>query len=99
MNFSSGYSIPMAMNLAAVHYGMTLNECLVASTLNAAYALKREKQFGSLERGKQGDCVLVNAPDWRHMIYQFGNTHSLIKMVLRCGKPVSVRGCGQQSNV
>lgn len=87
----------MAMNLAAVHYGMTLNECLVASTINAAYALKREKQFGSLEPGKRGDCVLVRAADWRHLIYEFGNTRDLIKTVLMCGVPVG--GHGKQSNV
>lgn len=79
----------MAMNLAAVHYGLSLNQCLVGCTINAAYALRRSDKLGSLEPGKQGDCVLINAPDWRHLVYQFGNTSSLIKKVLRAGKPVA----------
>lgn len=78
----------MAMNLAAVHYGMSVNECLVATTLNAAYALKREHSHGSLEVGKQADCVLINAPDWRHLIYQFGDTRPLIKAVVKRGERI-----------
>lgn len=78
----------MAMNLAAVHYGLTLNESLVAATLNAAYALKRSHTHGSLEVGKRGDAVLLKAADWRHLIYRFGDTRPLIRAVLKGGQIV-----------
>lgn len=82
------YSLPMAMNLAAIHYGLTLNETLVAATINAAYALKRSHNHGSLEVGKRGDAILLNASDWRHMIYRFGDTRPLIRCVLKGGQIV-----------
>ena len=78
----------MAMNLAAIHYGLTLNETLVAATINAAYALKRSHNHGSLEVGKRGDAILLNASDWRHMIYRFGDTRPLIRCVLKGGQIV-----------
>ncbi|KAJ6216492.1 hypothetical protein RDWZM_007649 [Blomia tropicalis] len=79
------YSLPMAMNLAAIHYGMTLNECLIAVTINAAYALKRSQTHGTLEVGKRADCILLNVPDWRNLIYQFGETSPLIRCVIKSG--------------
>ena len=39
---------------------MTLEEALVASTINAAYAIDRHDRIGSLEVGKQADIVIVN---------------------------------------
>ena len=75
----------MAMNLAAINYGLTLNECLIGVTINAAYALKRSHSNGTLEVGKRGDCILLNAPDWRHLIYQFGDTGPLIRNVFKDG--------------
>lgn len=72
----------MAMNIAAVYLGMTLNECLVGTTLNAAYALNRSSECGSLEIGKKGNCLILNNADWRHLIGQFGNTCSTIRDVI-----------------
>ena len=83
------YSLPMAMNIGAVKCGMTLNETLIATTINAAFALNRSNLYGSLEVGKIADCVLINAPDWRHLIYQFGNTKSIIKHVIKNGNIIS----------
>lgn len=83
-----GYSLPMAMNLAAIHYGLSLNECLIGVTINAAYALNRSHSHGTLEVGKRGDCVLLRASDWRHLIYQFGDSTPLIRCVLKDGEIV-----------
>ncbi|KAH7638168.1 putative imidazolonepropionase [Dermatophagoides farinae] len=83
------YSLPMAMNLATIHLGMTMNESLIATTLNAAYALNRSNEYGSLEIGKRGNCLLLNCSDWRHLITEFGNTSSLIHNVIINGKNVS----------
>jgi imidazolonepropionase len=40
--------------------GLTLEEALVASTINAAYAIDRHALVGSLEAGKQMDAVIVD---------------------------------------
>ncbi|KAH9419873.1 putative imidazolonepropionase [Dermatophagoides pteronyssinus] len=82
------YSLPMAMNLATIHLGMTLNESLIATTLNAAYALNRSNDYGSLEIGKLGNCLLLNCSDWRHLIAEFGHTSSLIRNVIINGKRI-----------
>ncbi len=52
-------SMPFAMALACCCMNMTLEEALVAATLNAAYALNRQDRVGSLEVGKQLDAVVV----------------------------------------
>ncbi|XP_054154439.1 probable imidazolonepropionase, partial [Oppia nitens] len=79
------FSLPMAMNLGVVKCGFTINESLAATTINAAYALNRSQTHGSLEIGKYGDCVVIDAPDWRHIVYEFGNSTHLIKHVIKNG--------------
>lgn len=63
-------SMPMTMNLGCVLLGMSMEEALVAGTLNAAYAIGREKEYGTLEVGKWGDCLVLDAPRWEHVIYE-----------------------------
>ena len=76
----------MAMNLSVIKCGLTLNESLTATTINAAFALNRWQTHGSLEVGKCGDCLLINCSDWRHIVYEFGETRNLIKHVIKRGK-------------
>jgi imidazolonepropionase len=52
-------SMPFAMALACFGMNMTLEESLVASTLNAAWSLDRTDSVGSLEPGKLMDAVIV----------------------------------------
>jgi imidazolonepropionase len=60
---------------------MTVEEALVASTLNAAYSMGMQDTHGSLEVGKQGDIVLVNEAHWEHIIYQFGGAPPLYAVI------------------
>jgi len=64
VNPGGGFSPSMAtaMSLACFGMGLTFEEALVASTLNAAYALDRQDTIGSLETGKLFDAVLVDGP-------------------------------------
>jgi imidazolonepropionase len=55
-------SVPFAMTLACFGMGFTFEEALVATTINAAYALDRHERVGSLEAGKQMDAVIVAGP-------------------------------------
>ncbi len=52
-------SMPFAMALACFGMRMTLEEALVAATLNAAWSLDLADRLGSFEVGKQCDLVLV----------------------------------------
>jgi len=53
-------SMPFVMTLACFAMGMTLEEALVGATLNAAYAIGRDADVGSLEPGKLMDAVIVD---------------------------------------
>jgi imidazolonepropionase len=52
---------------------MTMNEALVAATLNSAASMGRSDMHGSLEVGKWADCILIDSPTWEHIIYQMAD--------------------------
>ena len=62
VNPGGGYSpsMPFAMTLACFGMGMTIEEALIAATVNAAWSLDCADTAGSLEPGKLMDAVLVN---------------------------------------
>jgi len=62
LNPGGGFSpsMPFVVTLACFAMGMTLEESLVAATLNAAYSIGRDAEVGSLEPGKQMDAVIVD---------------------------------------
>ncbi|KAM9230037.1 putative imidazolonepropionase isoform 3-T3 [Dugong dugon] len=82
------FSMPMVMHLACVNMKMSMPEALAAATINAAYALGKSHTHGSLEVGKQGDCIIINSSRWEHLIYQFGGHHELIEYVIAKGKVI-----------
>ena len=53
-------SMPFAVTLACFAMGMTLEEALIAATLNAAWSLDRAETAGSLEPGKLMDAVVID---------------------------------------
>jgi imidazolonepropionase len=61
LNPGGGFSpsMPFVITLACFGMKMTLEEALVAATINAAFALDRHDRVGSLEVGKQMDAVVV----------------------------------------
>ena len=68
-------SMPMILSLACAQLRMTPAEAIAAATINAAYALRREKQIGSLEVGKQADIAVFEVADYREIPYYFGVSH------------------------
>lgn len=57
------------MHLACVLFHMTMSEALTAATINAAASLGKSSTHGSLEIGKRGDLLVLNAP--RHVATQY----------------------------
>jgi imidazolonepropionase len=55
-------SMPFVMALACFGMHMTIEEALVAATINAAASLDRQDTCGSLEVGKPLDAVIVEGP-------------------------------------
>jgi len=68
-------SMPMILSLACTQLRMTPAEAITAATINAACALRREKQVGSLEVGKQADVAVFEVADYREIPYYFGVNH------------------------
>jgi imidazolonepropionase len=68
-------SMPMILSLACTQLRMTPAEAITAATINAAYALRREKSIGSLEVGKQADIGVFEVADYREIPYYFGVNH------------------------
>eukprot|EP01105_Mastigella_eilhardi_P025554 TRINITY_DN6991_c0_g1_i1.p2 TRINITY_DN6991_c0_g1~~TRINITY_DN6991_c0_g1_i1.p2 ORF type:complete len:262 (-),score=110.94 TRINITY_DN6991_c0_g1_i1:52-837(-) len=66
-------SLPYTMGLGCITLGMTMEQALVATTINAAAAVNRADTHGSLECGKAGDLVVIDAPRWEHLIYEMGD--------------------------
>lgn len=65
-------SIPMILSLACSQLRMTPAEAIAAATINAAYALRRHREIGSLEPGKLADIAIFDAADYREIPYYFG---------------------------
>ncbi|TQR30513.1 imidazolonepropionase [Lysinibacillus sphaericus] len=79
-------SLPFIMNLACMHMGMTLEEVLTATTINAAYALNRGHQIGSLEAGKQADVIILDVANYMQLQYFYGMNHT--NTVIKNGRVV-----------
>lgn len=79
-------SMPLVMAIACRYQRLLPAEVLNACTINAAYALGMGHKLGSLEAGKQADVLIVNAPDYRHLVYQFGG--NLVERVVKRGQVV-----------
>jgi imidazolonepropionase len=68
-------SMPMILSLACTQLRMKPAEAIAAATINAAFALGREKRIGSLEVGKQADLAVFEVADYREIPYYFGVNH------------------------
>jgi imidazolonepropionase len=79
-------SLPFMMNLGCLHMKMTPAEVLVSATINAAHAINRGKEIGSIEVGKQADLVLWDAPNYVYLQYNFGV--NLVQTVIKRGAVV-----------
>jgi imidazolonepropionase len=77
-------SMPLVMAIACRYQRLLPAEALNASTVNAAYAIGLGDRTGSIEVGKQADLLIVNAPDYRHLAYQFGA--NLVERVIKRGQ-------------
>ncbi|HEV7570945.1 MAG TPA: imidazolonepropionase [Thermoanaerobaculia bacterium] len=80
-------SMPMVMQLATLQMKMTVEESLTAATLNGAASLQIAHETGSIEPGKRADLVLLDAPNYLHLVYHFGV--NLVTRTMRDGAWVS----------
>ncbi len=79
-------SMEMVYRLAVLGMGLSMEEALTASTLNAAYAIGMARQVGSLQRGKKADFVVLEGETPGIMAYHLGATN--VKEVYKMGKKI-----------
>ncbi|MDQ0857822.1 imidazolonepropionase [Bacillus sp. V2I10] len=74
-------SLPLIMNLGCLKMGMTPAEVLTAVTINAAHAIKKGKEIGSIEKGKKADITIFDVPNYAGLQYRYGvnHVHSVLK--------------------
>ena len=65
-------SILTAMNMAAVQFGLTVDETMAAVTREAAHALGRQAELGTLEPGKRADLAIWDVERAAELVYWIG---------------------------
>jgi imidazolonepropionase len=65
-------SLPLVMSLACMQLALAPAEALCACTVNAAWVLGRSRRLGRIAPGYDGDVVILDADDWRHVSYHLG---------------------------
>jgi imidazolonepropionase len=80
-------SMPFAITLACFAMRLTLEEALVAATLNAAWSIDRSDRAGSLEVGKLMDAVIVDG----ELVDLIRVGAPAIRQVIKAGRVVHTR--------
>jgi imidazolonepropionase len=100
-DFNPGSSMTESMlfvlQLAVFTLKMSIEEAINASTANAAYALAKQAEVGSLEVGKKMDLVLWDVPNYPTLVYHLGINplkHAIKngKIVVKDGTIVAQKG-------
>jgi len=79
-------SMQIIIALACYHMKLSPAEALTAATINAACALQKQEQIGSIEVGKKADLIIFDVPNHNFLPYQFGV--NLVLKVIKNGEVV-----------
>jgi len=77
-------SLQLVLALACHHNALSPAEAIVAATINAAHAVGRAKDVGSLEIGKRADLLVLDVPSFRHLGYRIGG--NVVRTVVKAGR-------------
>jgi imidazolonepropionase len=77
-------NLHLIMSLAAIKMKMKIEEIINAVTINAAKALNREENVGSIEIGKKADFAVFNTTDYSDIVYNVGR--NLISHTIKDGE-------------
>lgn len=76
-------SMQFVIALSCRYLKITVAQAIAAATINAAAAIARDEQIGSLEPGKQADLLVLSVDDYRNLGYKFGG--NLVQRVMKRG--------------
>jgi imidazolonepropionase len=79
-------SMLFVLQLGVFTLRMGVEEAINACTANAAYAIDRHREVGTLEPGKKMDLLLLDVSDYISLVYRLGPNP--VRLVLKDGKVV-----------
>jgi len=71
------------IQLGCFKMGMTPAETFCASTFNAACAIEKQNEVGSIEKGKKADILILDVSNYLQVAYHFGINH--VETVIKNG--------------
>ncbi len=77
-------NLQAVMTFASIGMKLLPEEILRCMTINAAHALNRAAEIGSIEAGKKADLVIFDAPNFDYVVYHFGVNH--VDQVIKNGQ-------------
>jgi imidazolonepropionase len=79
-------NMQLVIGFACHFMRLTPAEAIAAATINAAHAVGRASEVGSLEVGKKADVLILDAPGHKNLGYRFGA--NLVDKVVKNGRVV-----------
>ena len=73
--YAPNFNMQLVLGLAVHRLSLTIEQAIVATTINAAYAMNCGDQIGSLEPGKQAEVLVLNLSDYREIPRRLGVNH------------------------
>ncbi len=81
-------SMPLIISMAVHFFGLSPEEALSASTINAAYVLGVDHEVGSLEVGKRADVLILDTDTLDSIPYRAG--HNPVRQLFVHGRLVTI---------
>lgn len=81
---SPTWAMPAVISLACIGMRMLPAEAVAAATINAAWAVGRACDVGSLEIGKSADVLVLDASDYRELAMHIGAP--IVRTVIKRGR-------------
>ena len=79
-------SMQFVISLACYGMRMSVEEAIVASTINGAHAISRAEEIGSLELQKKADIIICDIPNYRQLPYRIAS--NIVQKVIKNGRLV-----------
>ena len=79
-------SMTLIHSIACTQMKMSFEECLVASTINAAFSLQLDHEVGTLHEGKRCDLCVLDIPSVEALGYPLGGNP--VAMTIKNGVPI-----------
>lgn len=76
-------SIPLVFALATIHMNLSIEEAITALTINAAAAIDKVSEIGSIDVGKKADLVMLKYPSYNFIPYNTGV--NIVEKVIKNG--------------